>query len=721
MIKKSASRGAFNTRALLGFSLGTVGVALALVALSISSTPTAVANGKFNNGVKVIRPDHSDISPAMRNVDPWPVHRTQEDEAAENPFIATVHQNSPDLVAQKGTLLKQLAPNIPAPILNFAGIPYPGVGCFCAPPDTNGEVGATQYVQMVNKGYQVFDKATGASVFGPADIQSIWTGFGGVCQTGGQGDPVVLYDQLANRWVITQFAGGLMHECIAVSTTSDATGSYARYDYNLGAIAGAALYDYPHLGVWPDAYYMSMNVFNTAGTAYLGPQAFAFNRTKMLAGDPAAEIVAVPRLSSAFPPMLPADLDGSTLPPSGAPNPFVLWPNTNTYRIYKFHVDFAVPANSTFTLAASPAAAGFTQICPGNRNCVPHLGGSTADKLDAIGDRLMFRLAYRNFTGAGAHESLVGNFTVSSGGVAGIRWFELRNINSGTANTFQESTYQPDSTWRWMGSIAMDGQGNMALGYSASDATIFPQIRYTGRLASDPLNTLPQGEGHIKDGTGAQTGTGNRWGDYSDMTVDPTDDQTFWFTTEIYDSTSTFNWRTQIASFKLATGGGGANLVSAASRLTHGGGGVFDVSMPLAGTSGVEDRDSSTYLAVFTFDTAVTSGNAVVQSGTATAGTPTFSGNEMRVPLSGVADEQIVTVRVSSVNGGGATNDVPFGFLIGDVDANRLVDRPDAGQIRTDKAQAVNAGNFRDDINLSGVVDRPDLTAVKNHAGNSIP
>ncbi len=202
----------------------------------------------------------------MRDVEPWPVQRVQEHEAAENPRISTgVHKDVPDQAVQKESLLGQLAPSIPAPILNFAGIPFPGVGCNCAPPDTNGEVGATQYVQIVNEGYQVFDKTTGASILGPNDIESIWTGFGGVCQTSGQGDPVVLYDQIANRWLISQFAGGLTHECIAVSTTSDATGTYNRYDYNLSAVGGATLYDYPHLGVWPDAYYMSMNVFNSVG------------------------------------------------------------------------------------------------------------------------------------------------------------------------------------------------------------------------------------------------------------------------------------------------------------------------------------------------------------------------------------------------------------------------------------------------------------------------
>ncbi len=559
MKKRSATRDAYTkVRVLFGSLLTTGGVFLALTALSINSSSTAVAAGKPGGGALVLYPDHSDISPAMRDVEAWPVQRLQEHEAATNPRINTgVHKDVADQAIQKGSLLGLLAPSIPAPILNFAGIPFPGVNCNCAPPDTNGEVGATQYVQMVNTGYQVFDKTTGASILGPNSITSIWTGFGGVCQTSGQGDPIVLYDQISNRWLISQFAGGLTHECIAVSTSSDATGTYARYDYNLAAVGGAALYDYPHLGVWPDAYYMSMNVFNTSGTAYLGPQAYAFNRLKMVAGDPSAEMILMPRLSSSNPPMQPADLDGSTLPPVGAPNSFVLFPDTGTYRVYHFHVDFATPANSTFTLFGSSPTAGFTQLF----TSVPQLGG---EGLGNLADRLMYRLAYRNF---GTHESLVGNFTVRANNIAAVRWFELRGVTAGPVTTFQDSTYQPDTTiWRWMGSAAMDKFGNMALGYSASSSAIHPQIRYTGRLGTDPINMMTQGEGHIHDGTGSQISTSGRWGDYSDMTVDPVDDQTFWFTTEYYDTTSSFNWRTRIANFKIATGGDPTIALTATTR-----------------------------------------------------------------------------------------------------------------------------------------------------------
>src|SRR5262249_36075626 len=411
---------------------------------------------------------HNDRSPNLRDMPQLPIVRRGEREANRNPKISHSHKDSRDTVVQSEPAVPSA--NMPGTLLNFNGIPFPGFACNCAPPDTNGEVGDTQYVQIVNEGYQVFDKATGTSLLGPAGIQSVWGGFGGVCETAGHGDPVMLYDQLADRWVISQFAGAsvITDECVAVSTTNDATGSYFRYGFHLGS----NFFDYPHLSVWPDAYYMSMNVFNASGTSYLGPQPFAFDRTKMLTGQPATFISPVGPLGGSIDPFLPADLDGSTLPPAGAPNTFVGFPGQATnpnYTTYHFHVDFVTPANSTFTTFANPAAAGFTALCPTSRACVPQNGVTSSNYLDGIGDRLMFRLAYRNF---GDHESVVGNYTVSSGGAAGVRWFELRNVTSGPVTVYQQSTYQPDTTWRWMGSAAMDGQGNLAIGFSASSSSI---------------------------------------------------------------------------------------------------------------------------------------------------------------------------------------------------------------------------------------------------------
>ncbi len=527
------------THPLLGVALFVLGATTAGTALAQKATQNQDGKGLF-----VGTSYQNDVSLPLYYLPAWNGERHGEgEEGPENPKVPSHHVDSQDPVIQNTMAPVQ---QMPLPILSFDGIPFPGVGCNCAPPDTDGEVGATQYVQMVNEGFQVFNKTTGASIAGPTSISALWAGFGGVCESNGHGDPVVLYDQFAQRWLISQFASATSNvtdECIAVSQTSDATGSYYRYGFHLGS----NFYDYPHLGVWPDGYYMSMNVFNASGTAYLGPQPFVFDRNAMLAGNPTT-FISTGLLTASDAPLLPSDADGLIPPPLNAPNPFVMFPDSGAYKVYRFHADFVTPANSTFTLAGSPAAAGFTSLCPGTRACVPQLGGTGANSLDGIGDRLMFRLAYRNF---GSHESLVGNFTVSAGGVAGVRWFELRNGTTGSPSVFQESTYQPDTTWRWMGSAAMDTQGNLAVGFSASSASINPQLRYAGRLVGDPAGTLAQGESHLFDGTGSQTGTGNRWGDYSDLTVDPVDDCTFWYTNEYYSSNGSFNWRTRIGNFKF--------------------------------------------------------------------------------------------------------------------------------------------------------------------------
>jgi hypothetical protein len=547
-----------------------------LLALGVVSTiamaaqePTPVGNNGFFTGMSY----QHDTSLPLYYLPAWNGEKADENrEAAENPKLPNHHVDSPDPLVQHTSAP---TPRIPSPIRSFDGIPFPGVGCSCSLPDTNGEVGETQYVQSVNQGFQVFDKATGNSLLGPNSISSVWAGFGGVCETSADGDPVVLYDQIANRWLISQFAGSSVptDECVAISTTSDATGSYSRYAFHLGS----NFFDYPHLGVWPDGYYMSMNVFDASGTAFLGPQAFVFDRNAMLGGLPAAFVT--PGVAGGTEdPFLPGDLDGSILPPLNAPNTFVSFPGTGTYKVRHFHADFATPANSTFTLFASPPAAGFTTLCPDSRACVPQLDGTGTDALDGIGDRLMFRLAYRNF---GDHEALVGNFTVSAGGVAGVRWFELRDVTAGPVTVFQESTYQPDTTWRWMASTAMDSAGNLAVGFSASDATINPQLRYAGRLAGDPPNSLSQGEAHLFDGTGSQSGTGNRWGDYSSLTVDPIDDCTFWYTSEYYATDGPFNWRTRIGSFKFdQCGSAGFTLAVAPPSVSvcAGGSATFTVS-----------------------------------------------------------------------------------------------------------------------------------------------
>jgi hypothetical protein len=431
--------------------------------------------------------------------------------------------------------------------LNFAGVGQGDYGFTdqYAPPDTTGAVGATQYVQWVNTYFAVFNKSTGAIVTGfPKPGNSIWAGFGGGCQTNNDGDPIVQYDKLANRWILTQFSVSTLPylQCVAVSQTSDATGAYNRYAFSYG---NTQFNDYPKLGVWPDGYYISYNIFNNAQT-FAGSKVCALDRAKMLLGQPATQQCF--QLSTSYGGLLPSDLDGVTAPPAGTPNFFMNF-GANSLNLWKFHVDFANSANTTFTGPTNISVAAFNAACSGGGACIPQ--PSTTNKLDSLADRLMYRLAYRNQAGT---ESLLVNHSVAVGSkrsnITSVRWYEIRTPN-GTPSVFQQGTLgTSDGIHRWMGSIASDKQGNIALGYSASSGTVKPSIRYTGRLVTDTLSTM-QTENIIQAGGGSQTGNLHRWGDYSAMTVDPVDDCTFWYTTEYLKTNGSFNWSTRIASFKF--------------------------------------------------------------------------------------------------------------------------------------------------------------------------
>ncbi len=516
-------------------------------ALALSAGVAAPAAQTGSGQITAGQDEHHDLSQPLRDIAPiinkatapklandraemipLPGHKDAKDAAEQTSFAPGVNNGA--------------SLNIPATGINFDGVNSAGACNGCAPPDTNGAVGTNDFLQMVNSSFAVYSKA-GSLRYGPANINTVWSGFGGVCQTTNDGDPVVVYDRAANRFVISQFAfnstsTGPFDECIAVSQTSDPTGAWYRYAF---VISNTAFDDYPKLGVWPDGYYASFNMF-TGGQTYAGPEAVAFERTAMLTGGTARFQTRSPLGSSASP-LLPSDFDGTLAPPAGAPNYFV---DMNTpMDIYKYHVDWNTPGNSTFTLGSTVSPAAYTQFCGSTGTCVPQPG--TSQQLDSLGDRLMFRLSYRRF--ADGHESLVVNHAAqASGGQGGVRWYEIRNP-AGSASIYQQGTYAPDSTNRWMGSVAMDQAGDIGLGYSVSSSSVYPGIRYTGRLVTDALGTMPQGEGTILTGSGYQT-TYSRWGDYSDMTVDPSDDCTFWFTTE-YNNSHGLSWSTRIASFKF--------------------------------------------------------------------------------------------------------------------------------------------------------------------------
>jgi hypothetical protein len=741
-MRKSTWFGFVNRRA-LGVLLCLFGLVLAIFATRKTvaqdqSAETPVVRGIYRGLSPVVK---FDVSPPLRSMQIIAPGTGQLRENEDRDIVPFKLRFAPewDPVVQP-TLSGTDAPlqtEIPPPIVTFNA----QAGTGSVPPDPNGTVGPNHIFTICNLTFQIFDK-TGTSLFGPAANNTIWSGFGGACQVENAGDPVVLYDHDADRWFVMQLtaAGPTFFSCVAVSQTNDPTGSWFRYAIS----TGNNFPDYPKASVWPDAYYLSTREF-TNGTVFAGVGAYALNRAQALAGNPNAQVIsflAPPNpLYAVGDGLLPSDWDGPTAPPAGSPNYYLGSQDNNAsygapfdaLNLYKFHADFANPPASSFILTNTIPVAAFNSIlalCGGStgRACIPQ--PNTTVKIDHLGyrQRPLFRLAYRNF---GDHESLVTNQSVSAGNgpngeVSGIRWYELRSPNSNPV-IFQQGTYAPgltDGIHRWMGSIAMDGQGNMALGYSASNGSnpaVFPSVNYTGRLANDPLGTLPQGEGSIVAGTGSQTTTLNRWGDYTSISIDPTDDLTFWYVNEWYPVTSVTGWRLRVGSFKLGTEST-LNLLSAASRLTHGRAGTFDIAMPLSGTSGVECRSASTYNAVFTFDAAVTSGEVTVLSGTATVGTITFSGNSMMAELTGVSDQQILTLHTENINGDGQPHgDVQFGFLIGDANGDRGVTKPDQTQVKGQLNQPVTSANFRDDLTVDGRIKNSDVNVVKTNRGHSIP
>ena len=423
--------------------------------------------------------------------------------------------------------------------LQFEGVGNEQYGYYVmwAPPDTNGAVGESQYVQWVNSAFAIFDKQTGALLAGPTDGNVLWSSFGGGCQNNNDGDPIVVYDKLASRWVMSQFSvsSAPYLQCVAVSMTSDATGRWYRYAFQYNYFD-----DYPKMGVWPDGYYETFNMFN--GNTFMGADVCAYNRAAMLNGQAATQICF--QQSAAVGGLLPSDVDGTLAPPAGSPN-YMLTYGANSLELYKFHVDFNTPSNSTFTGPASIPVAAFSPLCMGGSSCVPQPGTTT--RLDSLADRLMHRLAYRRFAD---HESLVVTHSVAANGAGGIRWYEIRSPNSNPV-VAQQGTFAPDSNYRWMGSIAMDRVGDMAVGYSIASSAVHPSIAFAGRVPSDPAGVL-QTETTVITGGGSQTPNLSRWGDYSSMTVDPTDDCTFWYTTEYLQANGAWNWHTRIANFKFS-------------------------------------------------------------------------------------------------------------------------------------------------------------------------
>jgi len=467
----------------------------------------------------------------------------EDEETAAGPVAA--EQADPVVQQAPGADLATLPGlNLPGLGLGFTGPQGPFTFAW-APSDSNASVGATQVVEVVNVSLLVLDKATGTPTLGPVLMKSLWTGVNKSCASeGGTAliDPVVLYDKQAQRWVLE---GATLnppyYTCFAVSTTSDATGPYNAYAFALPQNG----FTTPRFSIWPDGYYLSL--YNTMAN-YVGPAACVVNRQQMIAGQAATmQCLSTPETSIGISGMMPSDMDGATPPPAGTPNYYMVEgpAGSNALYLYKFHVDYVTPANSTFTGPTAISVAPYTQGALGA--IVPQLG--TTQKLMAIGTWVMHRVAYRNFSTANPpHDSLVLTHTVSVGKKTGVRWYELRNLDT-TPTVFQQGTYAPDSNYRWMASVAQDKMGDLAVGYSVSSATMYPSIRYSGRLVSDPLGTL-ETEATIFNGAAYQTGS-IRWGDFTSMGLDPVDDCTFWYNNQYMGANGTYEWATRLFSFKF--------------------------------------------------------------------------------------------------------------------------------------------------------------------------
>lgn len=436
------------------------------------------------------------------------------------------------------------------PITSFKG--QGGTGFI--PPDTDGDVSNDHFVQMVNSKYNVYEK-DGTHILGPLDLGTLWAQLPGA-PWGSSGDPIVLYDEEADRWILTQFAPkndySDNYELFAVSETSDPTGAYFLYAFEFGSVFN----DYPKMGVWTDGYYATYNMFlrENNSFSFVGAALTVVEREKMLIGDPDAQMITSPGYSNGYIPgyysTMPADVDGENFPESGAPCPIMYINNDQEIELWNLSADWQTPSNSTL-IKQSPniIVSSFTET-PSANDTDGFIGQPNTDqKLDGLGRMIMNRLAYRKFAD---YETMVVNHSVlaqpEGGGPfdrSGIRWYEFRKTDE-IWELFQEGTYAPDDGInRWMGSIAMNANGDIAIGYSVSNSEdIYPSIRYSGRRANDPLGEMTIEEIEVKTGVYGQNHY--RWGDYSCMNVDPANDTTFWYTTEYN------GWATWIAEFDFS-------------------------------------------------------------------------------------------------------------------------------------------------------------------------
>ena len=662
--------------------------------------PSAGVQGPFSS---------TGIGPLVWNGDlrdlPQSHEELRETEEAEEFRLTPMEQKA--LAEARAAVRRPAAPFVPgpvaapmpAPIANFAALNLSANGSGW-PPDTNGDVGPNHYIQTVNSSIGIYNKSTGALI-SAVTLNTFFQGPAGTpCDTSNDGDPVVLYDASVDRWIVTDFAWtsistGPFYECIAVSQSGDPVSGgwyYYAMQASTGAFAGY-LNDYPKLGVWPDAYYMATNMFQEvpAGSGF-GVRLWAINKTPLLTGAALQEVHFDLCTDGSCGSFLPSNQRG-TAPPAGAPNYFmqVSGPGTNTADLYRFHADFAIPANSTLTGPIQIPVAPSEMVAFG----VPQSG--TTSTLDSLSFRLMAQLQYRNF---GTHQALFATHTIDEGGIASARWYEFRDP-AGTPTLYQQGTHKlPDGSHRWMGSVAADKDGNVALGYSVSSGSTFPSIRYAGRRAGEALGTLPQTERTLFAGTGSQSGV-SRWGDYSALSVDPSDDCTFWYTQEYYAATGT-NWQTRVGSFKFPACGQSLGTLAGQVRDSVTNAGIPGAPVTVAGTetlSSVSDAGGNYSLQVLPGTYSVTagplapgypaantiSGNTVVAAATTTVNVPLVPAPNLVYTANVVADpgplgnnngyaEPGETVQLTiTLNNNGAATSTGISAVLSSSDANVTV------------------------------------------------
>lgn len=475
------------------------------------------------------------------------------------------------------------SPQVNAPSVNVSTEGYGNddnaslFGFRITPPDTNGDVGLTHYVQYINLGWMVFDKATGNPAGGPFAGNSFWQGFGGVCETENAGDPIVIYDHLAGRWLFSQFTGTSIadgHQCVALSDGEDPLGPYTLYDF---VVSPNGFNDYPKITVWPDGYYMTTHEF--VGQNFAGVNLTVFDRDEMLAGNPNAGFIQFTGTNLEFGTQV-GHLEGNDLPPAGSCN-YLLHATdaesfgltgSDRYQFWKACVDFNNPSSSSLTQLSSINVPEFDQnFCNFSRDCIDQ-NSSNANRLDALAGFTIYRFSNRYFPAEGLLRTVATTNVDIGGDQAGVMWagFEINPTND--AHVIADGGAQlgtidfNDSLNRWMGSASLDQNGNIGIGYTVAGPGTFPSIAITVHERGVDGPGQVQGESFCVVGSGATTGA-NRWADYASTSVDPVDGCTFWHTNEYVETTGNFEWNTRVCSFAIPScgGGGPVNIPPSAS------------------------------------------------------------------------------------------------------------------------------------------------------------